>query len=329
MLMDRQLRWAVIGTGAIANQMATVFEEAGRRLFGVANRTIKNGEAFAIKYGVERVYKSYEELYADPDVDIVYVATPHNTHYDFIKASLLAGKHVLAEKAITLNSSQLEELAALAEEKGLVLAEAQTIWHMPLYKKLWNMKDGGELGRVQVITANFGSFKNYDMENRFFNMALGGGALLDIGAYALSAVMSFLDEEPDKVLSVMTPSPTGSDEMSAIALSTPRGQVATVVLAMHSKLPKRITVSFEKAFLEIPEYPRAQKAYITDAASGETRMVEEGSTKLALKYELDDMERAVLTGDASVMKLDLSRRVMKVMTDLRREWGLRYPEEEE
>ncbi len=327
--MSRQLNWAVVGTGWIANEMAQSFAASGRRLFGAVNRTYSKGEKFAMKYGIDRLYRFYEELCADPDVDIVYVATPHNTHCEFIKGALKSGKHVLSEKAITLNSGELEECIALAEENNLVLAEAQTIYHMPIYKKLWAMKDAGEFGKVQVITANFGSFKTYDMENRFFDLAKGGGALLDIGSYAFSAVLSFLDGEPCKVLSVNTPSPAGSDEMSAIALATESGQVATIALSMHSRQPKRIMISCEKGYLEIQNYPRAEKAFFTDALSGETTQISAGNSKLALMYEVEDMEEAVLNGDASVMKLGLTQSVMKVMTDLRREWGLKYPGEEE
>ncbi|MBQ9889987.1 MAG: Gfo/Idh/MocA family oxidoreductase [Firmicutes bacterium] len=326
--MSRQLNWAVVGTGWIANEMAQSFAASGRRLFGAVNRTYSKGEKFAMKYCIDRLYRFYEELLADPEVDIVYVATPHNTHFQIIKDALKNGKHVLSEKSITLNSTELEECIALAEEKKLVLAEAQTIYHMPVYKKLWAMKDAGKFGKVQVITANFGSFKTYDMENRFFDLAKGGGALLDIGSYAFSAVLSFLDGEPCKVLSVNTPSPAGSDEMSAIALATESGQVATVALSMHSKQPKRIMISCEKGYLEIQNYPRAEKAFFTDAVSGETNQISAGNSKLALMYEVEDMENAVQSGDASAMKLGLTRSVMKVMTDLRREWGLKYPEEE-
>ena len=168
--MERQPGWAIIGAGTIANEMATTFSEKGKRFLGIYNRTYEHAEAFALKYGAERVYRSSADLCADPDVDIVYIATPHNTHYGYIKECLLAGKHVLAEKSITLNSAQHDELYGTAEGKGLILAEAQTIYHMPLFKQLWAMKDSGELGRVKVISANFGSFKQYDMNNRFFNV---------------------------------------------------------------------------------------------------------------------------------------------------------------
>ena len=323
----RELNWAVIGCGVIANEMANALAQEGRKLYGIANRTLSKAETFAKKYGVAKVYKSFDELYQDPAVDIVYITTPHNTHYSFIKQALLAGKHVLAEKSITLNIRELDELNALAESKGLILAEAQTIWHMPLYKKLWSIVDSGELGKVQIINANFGSFKEYDMSNRFFNMELAGGALLDIGVYALSAVRSFMTSAPDKVLSTEKPSPTGSDEMSAIAMSNRDGQLAAVTLSMHSKQPKRIVISCEKAYIEIMEYPRADKAVIVDAQTGERKEISEGERSKALLYEILDMENAVVSGDKTALKTELTRDVMDIMTSLRKDWGLVYPEE--
>ena len=203
-----------------------------------------------------------------------------------------------------------------------------TIWHMPLYKELWRIVGSGELGRVQMITVNFGSFKEYNMENRFFNRNLAGGAMLDIGVYALSIVRSFMEEQPDRVVSQWLPAPTGVDEQATILLQNCRGQMATVALTMHSKQPKRAMISCEKGYIEIMEYPRADKAVITDAATGERREISAGETAKALFYELTDMEKAVTSGDAAHMKLGFSRDVMDIMTSLRNEWGLRYPEEE-
>ena len=151
-----ELKWAVLGTGVIANEMAQALHNMGRTLYGVCNRTYDKAVSFAKKYHVEKVYTSYNEMYEDSSVDVIYITTPHNTHYEFIRQSLLHGKHVLAEKSITLNSSELNKLKALADEKGLVLAEAMTIWHMPLYKKLWQIVESGQIGRPQMITMNFG-----------------------------------------------------------------------------------------------------------------------------------------------------------------------------
>ena len=237
-----ELNWAVLGTGVIANEMAQALHNMGRTLYGVCNRTNDKAVSFAKKYHVEKVYTSYNEMYEDSSVDVIYITTPHNTHYEFIRQSLLHGKHVLAEKSITLNSSELNKLKALADEKGLVLAEAMTIWHMPLYKKLWQIVESGQIGRPQMITMNFGSFKDYDMTNRFFNISLAGGAMLDIGVYALSIVRSFMCESPDQILSQMKPAPTGCDEQASILLMNPSGQMATVALSMHS-IPEPIMLS--------------------------------------------------------------------------------------
>ena len=323
-----ELRWAVLGTGVIANEMAATLQKMGKHLYAVGNRTYEKAVVFGEKYGVEKVYASIEEMFADPNVDIIYITSPHNTHYGFMKQALESGKHLLVEKSITLNSAELEEMVVLAQEKNLVLAEAMTIWHMPLYKKLWQIIASGRLGKVQMITMNFGSFKKYDMTNRFFNRNLAGGAMLDIGVYALSIVRSFMAQQPQNLMTQWLPAPTGVDEQATILLQNDLGQMATVALTMHSKQPKRAMISCEKGYIEIMEYPRADRAIIVDAETGAVETIEEGKTSDALYYEMTDMEEAVLTGDHSAMQLGYSRDVMDIMTRLRKTWGLTYPEEE-
>lgn len=327
-MSEKNLNWAVLGTGVIANQMAAALEKMGRRLYAVGNRTHDKAVAFAEKYGVEKVYDTIDDMFLDEAVDIIYITTPHNTHYEFMKKALEHGKHIFVEKSITLNSRELNEMQALAQAKGLIIGEAMTIWHMPIYKKLWEIVQSGQLGKVQMITMNFGSFKEYNMENRFFNMNLAGGAMLDIGVYALSIVRSFMDEKPEDIASQWQASPTGSDEMATILLKNGLGQMATVALSMHSKQPKRAMISCEKAYIEIMEYPRADKAVIVDAETGVRTEIEAGSTPEALGYELQDMEQAVLTGDVSGLKLSYSADVMEIMTRLRKAWNMKYPGEQ-
>ena len=233
-------------------------------------------------------------MFTDENVDIIYITSPHNTHYAFMKKALLHGKHLFVEKSITLNIRELDEMIALAREKNLIL------------------------GKVQMITMNFGSFKEYNMNNRFFNMNLAGGAMLDIGVYALSIVRSFMDEKPDEILSQWKPSPTGSDEQATILLKNPSGQMATVALSMHSKQPKRAMISCEKGYIEIMEYPRADKAVIVDAETGEKTEISCGDTSDALLYEMEDMEHAVLTRDTSGLYLNYTKDVMDIMTYLRK-----------
>ena len=179
-----------------------------------------------------------------------------------------------------------------------------------------------------MITANFGSFKEYDMQNRFFNPDLAGGALLDIGVYALSIARSFMETQPHRIVSQVLPAPTGVDEQATILLMNPQGQMAALALSLHSKQPKRTVISCEKGYLEIMEYPRADCAVMVDAATGEREEICAGETALALQYEIEDMEAAV-RGRRELTRLSLTRDVMDIMTRLRREWGIQYPDEAE
>ena len=323
---NKQLRWAVLGTGIIANEMAQTLQSVGRTLDAVGGRTCAKAEAFAEKYGVPKVYGDYREMFSDPEIDAVYIATPHNTHIGTLEEALSHGKHVLCEKSITLNSAELERARRLAEENHAVLAEAMTIYHMPLYRELTRRVGAGELGRVNLIQLNFGSFKPYDMTNRFFSRSLAGGALLDIGVYALSLARLFLDSSPDQVKSFVRKAPTGVDESAAIAMTNQEGQLVTAAFSLRSKQPKRAVISCEKGYIEIPEYPRADRAVIVDAETGETETAAAGRAADALRYELEDMEAAVLGGGD--MMLPYTADVMALMTALRREWGVVYPEEE-
>ena len=326
--MREELNLAVLGTGIIANEMAAALKGMGKTLYAVGNRTYDKAVVFAEKYGVTKVYKKYDEMFEDPEVDIIYITTPHNTHIDFLRKALSGGKHVLCEKSITLNSSELDEAMRLAKENQVILAEAMTIWHMPLYKKLWEIVEKGELGKVQLLQLNFGSFKDYDMNNRFFNRNLAGGAMLDIGVYSLSLMRSFMSSKPGEMKSFMNAAPTGVDETDGIVLRNKEKQMATVILSLHSKQPKRAVISCEKGYIEIMEYPRGQKAVIVDADTGEVRDIIPDGHKTALQYEMEDMEKAVLTGDVKDMRLEYTKDVMEMMTELRKEWGMKYPEEE-
>lgn len=326
--MDKNLNWAVLGTGVIANQMAQALQKMDKKLYSVANRTHSKALSFAEKYGVEKVYDSIDEVFTDENVDIIYITTPHNTHIQYIRKALENKKHVFCEKAITLNSDELEEAVKLAEENGVIIAEAMTIWHMPLYKKLRQIAQSGKLGKLQVIQLNFGSFKDYDMSNRFFNINLAGGALLDIGVYSLSLARSFMSSQPTEIKSQVKFAESGVDEQASIIMMNDESEMATITLSLHSKQPKRAVISFEKGYIEITEYPRADKAFIVDAETGEKTEITEGETELALMYEMEDMEHAVKSGDLSGLKLDNTIDVMQIMTNLRKEWGLVYPEEQ-
>lgn len=321
------IKWAVLGTGVIANEMAVALKKIGRNIYAVGNRTYSKAVDFAKKYGIEKVYDDFNDMFTDSDVDVIYITTPHNTHIEFMKKAIRNGKHILVEKSITLNSNELNKAMELAALHNVVIGEAMTIYHMPVYKKLKEILDSGRLGRVNLITMNFGSFKEYNMNNRFFNRNLAGGAMLDIGVYALSFIRYFMTEKPDKLLSQLKKAPTGVDEQAGLLLMNNDGQMATVMLSLHSKQPKRGMISCEKGYIEVMEYPRAFEAAITYTESGEKEWVKEGDTKDALIYELLDMEKAI-NGDKKCMLLDYTKDVMDMMTEFRDSWNFKYPEEE-
>lgn len=321
------IKWAVLGTGVIANEMAVALKKIGRNIYAVGNRTYSKAVDFAKKYGIEKVYDDYNDMFTDSDVDVIYITTPHNTHIEFMKKAIRNSKHILVEKSITLNSRELNEAMELAALHNVVIGEAMTIYHMPVYKKLKEILDSGRLGKVNLITMNFGSYKEYNMNNRFFNRNLAGGAMLDIGVYALSFIRYFMTEKPDKLLSQLKKAPTGVDEQAGLLLMNNDGQMATVMLSLHSKQPKRGMVSCEKGYIEIMEYPRAFEAVVTYTESGEKEWVKEGDTRDALIYELLDMEKAI-NGDKKCMLLDYTKDVMDMMTEFRNSWNFKYPEEE-
>lgn len=318
------LKWGILGCGVIANEMAQAFEKMGRKVYGVSSRTQTKTEAFAEKYGVENVYGSYEEMLKDENIDVIYIATPHSQHYENMKKAIGAGKHILCEKAITVNDHQLEEIVSLAEEKNLTVREAMTISHMPLFKELKNRIDKGAIGTVKMVQVNFGSNKGYDSTNRFFALEAAGGALLDIGGYATTFARTFMDEAPNTILTTVQYVETGVDEQSGIILKNESDQMAVICLTIRAKQPKRGVVTGDKGYIEVYEYPRASKATITNTETGVTETIEAGRTEDALVYEVEAMEGTV-SGTFSDNNLEISRDVMKILSSVRTQWGMKYP----
>ena len=320
-------RWASLGCGVIGHQLAQALASLGGGLYAVGNRTQSKAQAFAAQYGILKVYERMEDVFTDPNVDIIYISTPHNTHINYLLPALAAGKHVLCEKSITLNSEELMRAVEAARAHDVVLAEAMTIYHMPIYRRLREIMTSGSLGPLRMIQMNFGSFKEYDRKNRFFNRSLAGGAMLDIGVYALSFVRYFLTSQPTEVLSQVKYAPTGVDEQASILLKNAEEEMAAITLSLHAKQPKRGTIAFENGYVEMFESPRGERAVITWTADGRREEIAAGSTADALKYEVLDMEAAV-AGERDDMYLDYTVDVMELMTQIRRSWGMRYPEEE-
>ncbi|MCI5951343.1 MAG: Gfo/Idh/MocA family oxidoreductase [Anaerostipes sp.] len=320
----KKLNWGIIGTGWIAHEMGATLQEENGEIYAVCGTSKEKAEKFAQEFSVEKAYGNTEDLFSDEVVDIIYIATPHNTHYELMKKAIAAGKHVLCEKSITVNSSQLEECVALAKEKGVVVSDAMTIFHMPLYKKLKKMIENGAIGEVKMVQVNFGSCKEYDVTNRFFSKELAGGALLDIGVYASSFARYFMHSKPNVVLTTANYFETGVDETSGILMKNPDGEMAVIALTMRAKQPKRGVVAGEKGFIEIYDYPRAAKATITYTEDGHTEVIEEGHTEKALQYEVQDMQDYIWNhgGEENIAMV---QDVMDILTSVRSQWGMVYP----
>ncbi|EHR1329522.1 MAG: Gfo/Idh/MocA family oxidoreductase [Clostridium perfringens] len=319
----KKLKWGILGPGSIARDFAQALNRVNGEVYAVASRNKERAEKFARENNVKKAYGSYDEIIKDKDIDVVYIATPHSNHYEYIIKSLNNNKHVLCEKAITVNERELEEALKIAREKNLVLEEAMTLFHMPLYEKVINKINKEDLGKVNMVQVSFGSFKEYDENNRFFNLDLAGGALLDIGTYALSFARYFLSSMPEEILSTVKKAKTGVDEESGIILKTKEDEIATISLAFRSKMPKRGIVSCDNGFITIDNFPRANKATI-NYLDGAVEVIECGEEEKALDYEVIFMEERIKENKES-NSIDLTYDVTKIMNKVRKDWGIVYP----
>ncbi|TRZ35659.1 gfo/Idh/MocA family oxidoreductase [Niallia circulans] len=319
----KQLNWAILGPGSIAADFAGALNDIHGSIYAVGSRTLEKAEQFAEQFNIQKAYGNYEDMLQDDSIDVVYIATPHSNHYEYIMKSLENNKHVFCEKAITVSSEQLLDAVKLAEEKQLVLAEAMTIYHMPLYKKLREIVSSGKIGKLKMVNVLFGSSKEDDPTNRYFNMDLAGGALLDIGTYALSFARSFLSSQPDEILTTVKKYTTGVDEQSGIILKNKDDEMAVITLAMRARTQKLGIIAGDNGHIIVPDFPRANVATI-HYLDGTLETVEAGETAKALHYEIEDMERVIADKDQKTT-LPLSIDVMEIMTDVRKQWGISYP----
>ncbi|MBA5851799.1 Gfo/Idh/MocA family oxidoreductase [Clostridium sp. cel8] len=320
----KKYNWAILGTGTIAREMATALNEVNGEIYAAGNINLPKAQQFAKEFNVKNVYSDCDAMIKDPNVDIVYISTPHNVHYEYLLKAVKNGKHVLCEKAITVNAKQLDEVVSIAKEKNLVVQEGMTMYHMPLYKKLREIVNSGAIGNVKMVQVNFGSCKKYDVKNRFFSKELAGGALLDIGVYATSFARYFMESKPNVILTTAKYFETGVDEQSGIIMKNDCDQMAVMALTMRAKQPKRGVVAGELGYIEVNNYPRADKATITYTEDGRTEELHLGETEKALNYEVQDMQEYIMnkTGDE---QLNLSIDVTHLLSEIRNQWGFVYP----
>jgi len=315
-----RLNWAIIGTGTIANEMATSFLKKNKNIYAVCGRNIDKMQQFADKYHIEKQFIKLEALLSDEHVDAVYIATPHNTHFEIAKQALLHDKHVLIEKAIVVNRDELNELNNIAYNRNLMIMEAMTLLHMPLIKKVKSLVTAGALGDIKIINVTFGSHKPYDVKNRFFNPDLAGGALLDIGGYAFTAARYFMSEQPNNMSSFVNYFETGVDEQSATIISNSKNELATVSLSMQAKQPKALTISGTKGYIRVLEFPRAQEATWYHTETKTCEVIIGGNTEDALVYEVEDFENAIENPNQIKVYNDMTADVFSIFQTIQTKW---------
>lgn len=310
------INWGIAGIGEVAHEFATACTQAGHKLYAVSSRSEEKAQNFVDTYHLEKGYTSYEAMLEDENLDVVYIATPHTLHFEMMKKALEAGKHVLCEKAITLNSKELETVMALAKEKNLVLAEGTTIFYMPLYHILKEQQ--ANFGPLKMIQANFGSYKDDKHDNRFFDPKRAGGALLDIGPYAFGICQYFMTEHPHVVDSTVEYHATGVDESSVTMLKNDHHELASIAMTFRAKMPKRAIITFEKGYLTIDDYPRATRASFTTPDGNET-WFDSHDDKHAFVHEFEAVNQWITDGTQSPYLEDVLN-VMRLFDQCRRDW---------
>lgn len=259
--MDR-IRWGIIGPGIIAHKFAQDFQfsEHGK-LVAVASRNAARSQDFANQYGIEKRYTGYEGMYNDPDIDAIYIATPHNFHLPQSTASLKAGKAVLCEKPLTENLDNTRDLIKLASDSGNYLMEGMWTWFLPAIRRAKQWYNDGRIGDIKHIKADFGYPSEYDPTTRAYNPDLAGGCLLDMGIYTIAITQLFMDEDPHRMDVVARKAPTGVD-MDVNMLFEYKESLASLTSSFRVKLPNWAYVIGEQGTIAIPDFWRAKECYL-------------------------------------------------------------------
>ena len=324
------MKIGILGAGGIAGVLASTMaglEEA--EPYAIASRTLEKAESFAEKYGFCRAYGSYGELVEDPEVELVYIATPHSRHYEDMKLCITHGKPVLCEKAFTMNSAQAKEIIELAAEKKVFAAEA--IWprYMPSRKLIQDVLNSGIIGKVGVVTGNL-SYPISQVE-RIKNPALAGGALLDIGVYGLNFVLMHFGTDIERIESSVQMTAAGVDGMESITIFYRDGRMAVLNHSTYVRSDRKGIFHGDKGYAVVENINNPQSISVYDANDKLIKMIEVPKQISGYEYEIQECIRAIQEGkqEAPSMPLKDTLFVMEVMDSLRRQWGMVYPQEKE
>lgn len=329
MTKQKKINWAILSTGSIAERMAnalTFVDDAN--LVAVASRSIEKSQEFANKFGLERAYGSYEELALDSDVDIVYIGTPNVCHYENIILCLNHNKNVICEKPFTLNVDEAREVIELARTKGLFLMEAHKSFYLPGIKKIKELINSGAIGEVVMFEAKFCIKPNFDVKHRMFNLALGGGALLDIGVYPISLAIDLFGA-PKEIMSNTTVCETGVDIFNAVILKHENNKTSLLSFGFNAAAPREALILGTEGYIKIHE-PFHQAPMLTlksgaaDPVEIDTSFVGNGLNQEAQYANACIKQQKTQSEEFSLEK---TLNVLTVTDYIRNLYNIKYPQE--
>ena len=321
-----KIKFSILATGNIANSMAKAVN--GLEMFecyGAASRSYERAKHFAEKWGFQKAYGSYEELVNDPEAELIYVASPHSHHYRHAKLCLEHGKHVLLEKAFTVNASQAEELIALARDKGLLLAEAFWPRYMPSRQMIVDLIAQGVIGEVRSVVAEFGGPISH--VERLSRPELAGGALLDLGVYPLNFALTIFTEEVRDIQSSAVMSPEGVDWMNGITLTFEGAKTAMLHSNMLACMDNRGIIYGEKGYIETNALDNCSEIRVYDGDKKLTACYPVPEQINGYEYEAAACAEAIRNGRVECVQMPHSEtmRLMRILDTVREQWGFKLP----
>ena len=326
----RKFRWGILGTGAIASQFVRGLRSVSEaEVLAVGSRSEASAARFADKRDILRRHASYEDLASDPDVDVVYVATPHPFHAENATLCLEAGKAVVCEKPFCVNAAEAERVVGLAREKGLFLMEGMWTRFFPLMGEVRRLVSEGALGEVRMLNVDFGFRADPDPASRLFAPGLGGGALLDVGVYCVSFASMVLGR-PSRSVGISHLGETGVDEQASVVLEHEGGRLANLSIGIRTTTPQEATIIGTEAYARI-HAPWWRPESMTISRPGEEdESVEAPVSGNGFDYEAVEVMRCLEAGktESEIMPLDETVSVLRTMDTIRAAWGLKYPGEE-
>ena len=329
--MSQKINWGIISTGHIAQKFAEALKLLpDANLVAVGSRNQATADEFGDKYDVPHRYSTYEELAQDPDVDIVYVATPHAFHMDNSILCMRAGKAVLCEKAFSINAAEAEKMIAVAREENVFLMEAMMTRHMPVSLAVQSWIEEGRIGEVRMVKASRCSRGEFSADGRHLNPALGGGSLLDVGVYVISFSSMIYRQAPQKAVGYGYIGAVGSDEQGAALLEYENGALSLLSFALRTETENEAYIIGTKGRIKVlPQFAVPSKAIlkVKGEKEEEVEIPIEGN---GLNYEAAEVMRCMRAGllESPRMPLEESLHIMRTMDAIRKPWGLRYPNDD-